>query len=136
MRICTPCNIEYEDYGQRASICRPCKQVYDREYHAKRSPDQKARKLALQKKRQIENRQFLYNYLLLHPCVTCGEADPVVLEFDHIDQATKSSAVSIMVDHSLKSIKAEIAKCRVLCANCHKRHTAVQLGWYKNIDRV
>lgn len=133
MRTCTSCSVEYEDYGQRASICRPCKREYDRQYHKKRSEEVKKRKVELQKIRRIENRQFLYDYLKEHPCVICGESDPVVLEFDHINQDEKFKAVSIMVEHSLDKIKSEIEKCRVLCANCHKRHTAVQLNWYKDI---
>lgn len=135
MRTCNTCAKAYEDFGQRAAICRPCKREYDRKFHAKRTAEQKARKLSLQRQRQIENRQFMYDYLSEHPCELCGESDPVVLEFDHIDQTTKTKAVSIMTYNSLEKIKEEILKCRVLCANCHKRHTAVQLGWYKDIKR-
>lgn len=135
MRVCSTCNSSYQDFGQRASFCRSCKQAYDREYHARRSDEKKRRKQELQRQRQIANRQFMYNYLSTNPCEVCGETDPVVLEFDHIDQTTKLIAVSLMVCHSLDKIKEEIAKCRVLCANCHKRHTAVQLGWYKDLNR-
>ena len=70
-----------------------------------------------------------------HHCVVCGEDDPAVLEFDHVDQSTKDKAVSNMVVNSIAKIKTEIEKCRVLCANCHKRHTATQLGWYKDLKK-
>lgn len=133
MRTCTSCSVEYEDYGQRASICRPCKREYDRQYHKNRSQELKVRKVELQKIRRIENRQFIFNFLSSNPCEVCGESDPIVLEFDHIDQSEKYKAVSVMVEHSLDRIKEEIAKCRVLCANCHRRHTASQLNWYKDI---
>ena len=133
MRICSSCENEYDDYGQRSSLCRPCKQKYDRVYHSNRSLLVKERKVELQKIRRIENRQFMYDYLKDHPCVECGESDPVVLEFDHVDQSTKTKAVSVMVEYSLDKIKEEISKCRILCANCHKRHTALQLNWYKDI---
>ena len=29
------------------------------------------------------------------------------------------------------SLKQEIAKCEVVCANCHRRRTAKQFGWYR-----
>ena len=74
------------------------------------------------------NREWLYNYLLEHPCVDCGEEDPVVLEFDHIEQ--KNISISKAVNQwSLKRIKEEIEHCEVRCANCHKRATALDQNW-------
>lgn len=72
------------------------------------------------------NKQYLLEYLQKHPCIMCGESDPVVLEFDHIDSSTKLQDVSAMatkMHFSLKRIIEEIAKCQVLCCNCHRRKT-------------
>jgi 6-phosphofructokinase len=76
-------------------------------------------------------REVIYAYLLEHPCVGCGESDPIVLEFDHIDRSDKTSSVNrLLADKvGIKRLMAEIAKCQVLCANCHRRKTAVQMGW-------
>lgn len=72
-------------------------------------------------------REFLTGYLAQHPCVDCGETDPVVLEFDHV-RGTKVAEVSSFVRNlaSMKRILAEIAKCDVRCANCHRRRTAAE----------
>ncbi|MGL5719013.1 MAG: hypothetical protein ACRCX2_38785 [Paraclostridium sp.] len=56
-----------------------------------------------------------------------------MLEFDHLDGVDKKFNISDSTAHSIASIEAEIAKCRVLCANCHRRRTAVQQGWYKDV---
>lgn len=132
MRLCSSCGSSYEDYGQKANLCKPCRRQYDRDYHKGRSQEVKDRKRDLQKIRRVENRKYLYEYLSKNPCVVCGEADPVVLEFDHLDQSQKFKALSVMVEYSLKTIQKEIEKCRVLCANCHRRHTAGQCGWYQD----
>ena len=75
-----------------------------------------------------EKRLWLYEYLLDHPCVDCGEDDPVVLEFDH--QHNKELDISRAVnDWSQERIEREIAKCEVVCSNCHKRRTAISQDW-------
>ena len=55
-------------------------------------------------------------YLSAHPCVDCGESDPIVLCFDHRDQTKKKRLVN-----TLHSLKYEAPKCDVRCANCHMR---------------
>ena len=70
-----------------------------------------------------ENRRRVTDYLLTHPCVDCGEADTVVLEFDHLRDKTKDVSKLTHDGWAWKSVAAEIAKCEVRCANCHRRKT-------------
>ena len=66
---------------------------------------------------------LLLEFLASHPCVDCGETDPIVLEFDHL--ADKAFAISKgLRDRSWESVRREMAKCDVVCANCHRRRTA------------
>ena len=82
--------------------------------------------------------QRVFTYLLSHPCVDCGETDPIVLEFDHLDSATKIATISEMVQQQRpwEIIMNEIDKCQVRCANCHRRRTAKQQGWYMRLNIV
>jgi len=60
-----------------------------------------------------------------------GESDPVVLEFHHLGD--KDDEVSRLMGRgaSLEALMREIKKCSVVCANCHRRITAEEPGWYK-----
>lgn len=77
-----------------------------------------------------DNAKFVFEYLLGHPCVDCGESDPIVLEFDHV-RGEKTLAISTMIQRkwATTSIEKEINKCEVRCANCHRRITATRGGW-------
>jgi hypothetical protein len=76
------------------------------------------------------NRIFLRNYLASRPCVDCGESDAIVLEFDHV-RGSKSFNVSRGASDgmSIRKLSAEIKKCDVRCANCHKRRHKGEF-WY------
>jgi len=88
------------------------------------------------KQRLRERGAFLRDYKAERGCADCGEKDPVVLELDHRDPSTKDrrsvgykrTAVPWR-SLSRKDLEAELAKCDVVCANCHRRRSAIQMDW-------
>lgn len=52
-------------------------------------------------------------------CRRCGEMDPACLDFHHV--GTKTFEVSKRAWRNLDLLRAEIAECVVLCANCHRK---------------
>jgi hypothetical protein len=62
------------------------------------------------------------------PCDDCGgRFAPYVMQFDHRDPTTKTHLVSQMIGHaSTARILAEVAKCDIVCANCHRQRSYVQ----------
>lgn len=68
-----------------------------------------------------------------HPCVDCGETDPRVLDFDHINDDKKYNVSTLLrKEYSWDSILKEADKCEVRCANCHRKKTAVDHNHYTN----
>ncbi len=68
------------------------------------------------------NRQWLKEYKQTCCCSECGESRSVCLDFHHVDPSTKTMNVCELVNNrfSIERIQAEIDKCIVLCANCHR----------------
>lgn len=87
---------------------------------------------AAQRRHRVKIRHYLLEYLLQKACVDCGEKDPIVLEFDHLDRKNKTRQISRFLSghYSWKKIKVEIEKCEIRCANCHRRKTYSQLKWW------
>ncbi|UTI64845.1 hypothetical protein NBH00_01230 [Paraconexibacter antarcticus] len=67
-------------------------------------------------------------------CVDCGLEDLCVLDFDHIAGKTANVIELARDGCSVDRLRAEIARCEVRCANCHRRRTAVAAGYYRSPD--
>ncbi|MCY7347151.1 MAG: hypothetical protein LH614_13135 [Pyrinomonadaceae bacterium] len=142
-KVCTKCQIEKSRnlFSARkkskdglASWCRNCFQIswkqryYENHRHYRDSHARSRNKLREEYARKV------FEYLENHPCIMCGESDPIVLEFDHRDRNDKIESVSVMTrNSSWERIEFEIQKCDVLCANCHRRKTAAQFGYKRHI---
>jgi hypothetical protein len=114
-----------------------CHAAFRRAHYLKNRPDYIRRAIAQVKARREDNRRKLYHYLLSHPCVDCGEADVIVLEFDHRVPSDKVRDVGGLASRQAwASVLEEIAKCDVRCVNCHRRKTARQFHWGKRSRRL
>jgi hypothetical protein len=78
------------------------------------------------------NLLFLAECLREHPCVACGESNPVVLDFHHTAGKTAGVVQLAGRECALAVLEREIAACEVLCANCHRRHTIVAQRHFRN----
>jgi hypothetical protein len=69
-------------------------------------------------------------------CWQCGkrisnEHPPFHFDADHLDPTIKTIAVGRMVNApcTMSDVMAELAKCRLMCCNCHRAWTHVQRNW-------
>ena len=112
--------------------CREC----FRDYFRRRGETHIRQVRAASIKRVAAARERMAAFLAVHPCVDCGEAEPSVLDFDHVGE--KRELVSSLVARAARwsRIEEEIAQCEVRCANCHRRVTARRAGWSRLTGNV
>ena len=134
----------------KASYCKECTKTYKKEWREKNgrekedrckwSPErrQKAAQAARQQylnnqeeyqqrardRQNAKNKAYKeYLYTLKTPCIVCGEADPAVIDFHHLDPADKSFTIGAYCNarRPKEDIIKEVEKCVCLCANDHRR---------------
>lgn len=76
-------------------------------------------------KSYLENTQFLREYKSSHPCTDCKRFFSwVVMEFDHRDgRQSRLELIAYRVHRSRAKLMEEMAKCDLVCANCHRVRT-------------
>lgn len=146
MKRCNKCGIEYLEpldkyFAKRSdnkdglqNSCRECQSIYHKEHYKERTDYYKDKSRRTNAEYRKRNLQFIVDFLKEHPCVDCGEKDPIVLEFDHRERKDKECNISRMHTCHLDKLIKEMNKCDVRCSNCHKRKTAKQLNFYKDIN--
>lgn len=71
------------------------------------------------------------------PCTDCNRMYPhYVMDFDHLPQFEKLFTIGSGSDHTIAELETEIAKCDVVCANCHRTRTWRRAHGKKVVCRV
>ena len=141
MRICSKCGAEkpIEQFALRNHLthlrqtyCMDCRSKMGASWYQRNKEYQKQNAKKHRDEYKRIGKEFIWDYLSTHPCISCGESDPHALEFHHA-RGTKESEVSRLVGNgaSLNTLKTEIEKCDVLCANCHRKLTAKEQRWFR-----
>lgn len=134
VKRCSRCHIEKslsEFYFRRKGVragkyyekCKECMKIRGRDYyHLNR---ERQLPLALKRKRKLYNlkRKYLNNVKNV-PCADCKKKYPYyVMDFDHRKRSEKLDHIAHMLSHSMKYLIAEVEKCDIVCANCHRIRT-------------
>jgi len=75
------------------------------------------------RRRKEEIAKWFSEYKSKLICEICGEKEPICLEFHHKDGENKDFNLGDVKSRGWgkERIKKELEKCRVLCANCHRK---------------
>lgn len=92
-----------------------------------------------QERNRARRREWL-NALKSGPCADCGQTfPPVCMDFDHLgDDKTQIVSRLVYANASKATVLAEIAKCDLVCSNCHRIRTFLtrkQCGAPRKYDR-
>lgn len=130
MKKCNSCDTEksLDDFNKKATTrdglqtrCRDCQKAWYKNYY---NTCDKEKKRILAKNKIIRDEKIAYIVeVKARPCADCQVEYPsYVMDFDHLGdkEFNISNAINF---HSLEKIKKEIAKCEVVCANCHRIRT-------------
>jgi hypothetical protein len=104
------------------SYCRACQKEYDAAWYQAN----KARRQQKVKADRAAHVAWLDSLKEGKPCTDCGgHFPPYVLEWDHLPGFIKELVIANTrrAAHSRKRILAELEKCELVCANCHRERT-------------
>ncbi|QBI18700.1 hypothetical protein ER308_03445 [Egibacter rhizosphaerae] len=121
--------LKRRDGSRRQSYCRACKAVYQRRWYERN----RERHIDAVNTRRRElgraNRAYL-NLVKTRPCADCGgRFPPYVMDFDHVRGEKRWNLSASVRRVSPEELAAEVDKCDVVCANCHRLRT---YGRYDN----
>ena len=72
----------------------------------------------------IRNRNYVKNIKENGACADCGNKFHfAAMDFDHLKDKTFNVSHLVKNDYSIKKIEEEIAKCDLVCSNCHRIRT-------------
>ena len=101
------------------SQCKVCSKIKHRLYY-KQFKDQINKGV---RKRLQENKQLILD-AKSRPCADCGISYPTwIMQFDHLKDKKYHVSQMLSSQYSIKTIKAEVEKCEIVCANCHANRT-------------
>ena len=76
------------------------------------------------KKQKESLAQYLKDLKEKNPCMDCKVSYPYyMMDFDHVRGTKQANVAELINTLSKKRLDEEIAKCEVVCSNCHRART-------------
>ncbi len=108
-------HIDRQRADGRYAYCKPCQRASVRASTAKHGRN------TYESQHRVAARAYVAERKA-QPCADCGRSWPAkVMHYHHLDPAKKSASIALLISRGapVPVIEAEIAKCVLLCGNCH-----------------
>ena len=113
--------------GSRHPVCKRCHSAYARNHYKNNAPKYKESASRSRPRQTARNKTWVHAQKAGRACLDCGGSFPAVcMDFDHIEGSAKVDSISRMMSTtvvSLKRLAEEVAKCDLVCSNCHRIRT-------------
>jgi hypothetical protein len=128
--VCTGCredltinNFSFRNKAKKRyhKRCKNCTSKSFKSSYEKNKTYYNKKRYERQKKRRLENSRLLIELKNTLSCAYCGEKDPRTFDFHHTKTKSFTIANAASIGYPWMRIKKEIEKCKVLCANCHRK---------------
>ncbi len=108
---------------------RDARNAYMRDYYARNPEVQRARVTKRNAAIRDANREIIIAAKSV-PCADCGvQYPPCVMDFDHVTGEKRFNVGNVVWSRTTTAaLLAEIAKCEVVCSNCHRIRTFLDAG--------
>lgn len=130
MKKCSRCQQEKpeSEFGKKRgkpnAACKACILIYWKKWYSDPKNAESHRKAVrkVNRKRSALSTEFL-SQIKQAPCADCGgRFHPWQMDFDHV-KGEKVNEIGSMLCRSRDILLKEIAKCELVCANCHRHRT-------------
>jgi len=111
---------QMREHNRTAALCKDCRREWQRERIRVRG---RATITRTQGILRAEKRRYVQDKKVAIGCTSCGEKHPACLEWHHTGEHEKDDSLARMIDKNRPYgvLDAEMAKCVVLCSNCHRK---------------
>lgn len=147
-KICKTCAVEQpisQFYIERRNIggyrhqCKNCEKIRHssrkRQYNEKSYQKNKSKRIQEIKDKTTVLKTIVFEYMKNKSCVDCGNNNSIFFEFDHV-RGKKIKDINEMCNKGTNqnTLIAELHKCDIVCANCHRTRTDRRAGSYRIWD--
>ena len=134
MKTCSKCKQELplEAFNKRGNgvqpYCRECNKIRSRQYYKDNYESHRQTMRDKNQKIRDRNKTFV-DEQKSGPCLDCKKKyPPYVMDFDHLGDKFDNVATMVREGYSIEKLIEEIAKCELVCSNCHRIRTHNRLA--------